>query len=70
MRRKEREQQPAAPAALASSPAPDFNVFDSDKDENDVKVGAEAFVAKGDGSDGYPQPDWETDETLEAYLSA
>lgn len=70
MRRKEREQQFAAQTALASRTAPQLNTVDIVKDENDVKVGAEAFVAKGDGTDGYPQPDWESDETLEAYLSA
>lgn len=55
---------------FAKSAAPEIKA-EGAKDENDVvKVGAEAFVAKGDGNDGYAQPDWETDETLEAYLSA
>ena len=42
----------------------------SGEENSAVKMGAEAFVAKRNGSDGYGQPDWETDETLEVYLSS
>lgn len=38
-------------------------------DETVKVVGAEAFVARGNGSNGYAQPDWDTDETLEAYIA-
>ena len=69
MRRKEREQIPSAPVVDSlSSPS---GIMSGDGEENSaVKMGAEAFVAKRNGSDGYGQPDWETDETLEAYLSS
>lgn len=70
MRRKEREQGVAAvpSAELASFPAPEEDAI---KEENSsVKMGAEAFVAKRNGSNGYGQPEWESDETLEAYLSS
>lgn len=34
-----------------------------------VRPGAEAYVARGvDGSDPYAPPEWDTDETLEAYI--
>lgn len=34
-----------------------------------ARVGAEAFVARdANGSEAYGQPEWETDETLEAYI--
>lgn len=66
MRRKERQQVTSAPAVDAPLPSSG----DTSGEENSaVKMGAEAFVAKN-GSDGYGQPDWETDETLEAYLSS
>lgn len=66
MRRIEREQEVAkrnaAPQlALATSRVAKVNGAAA-------KVGAEAFVAKG--KENYGQPDWESDETLEAYLSA
>eukprot|EP00903_Cladosiphon_okamuranus_P011912 g11188.t1 len=68
MRRREREQQAAvAPAADRRSPS-SGNI--AGEENSTVKMGAEAFVAKRNGSDGYGQPDWETDETLEMYLSS
>lgn len=66
MRRKEREQVVDAPSSSSSSSSGDMN----DGENSAVKMGAEAFVAKRNGSDGYGQPEWETDETLEAYLSS
>ncbi|CAM9121447.1 unnamed protein product [Ectocarpus fasciculatus] len=72
MRRKEREQEAAKrfappPLALASSAAADER---EKKEANAIaKGGAEAFVARGNGDEGYGQPEWESDETLEAYLN-
>lgn len=67
MRRKEREQAAVGPAmGAAASLASDA---ESVQENSAVKMGAEAFVAKN-GSGGYGQPDWESDETLEAYLSS
>ena len=81
MRRTEREEQfsqlnlssaAAPPPTRLPKPVSRYaEVDEADRkarEENAVKVGAEAFVAKGNGSDGYAQPDWDTDETLEAYI--
>lgn len=65
MRRRERDEE------VAKRSAPRQLAFAQVAKANDVataKGGAEAFVAKG--KENYGQPDWESDETLEAYLSA
>lgn len=82
MRRTEREEEfaqrnlrsaPATPVARLPKPVSRYAEVDEAvrkaSEEGAVKVGAEAFVAKGNGSDGYAQPDWDTDETLEAYIA-
>ncbi|CAN0487015.1 unnamed protein product, partial [Ectocarpus sp. 8 AP-2014] len=72
MRRREREQEAAKrfappPLVLAGSAAVDER---EKREANAIaKGGAEAFVAKGNGDEGYGQPEWESDETLEAYLN-
>lgn len=74
MRRNERAQEfaqrnlgnglgSAAPAAPRNGRVDDADNGGQDTDQN-VKVGAEAFVARGNGSDY-----WDTDETLEAYIA-
>lgn len=72
MRRREREQE----AAKRSAPPPLVLSDSAAADEREkreanaiAKGGAEAFVAKGNGDEGYGQPEWESDETLEAYLN-
>lgn len=81
MRRTEREEEfaqrnlrsaPAPPTTRLPKPVSRYAEVDEaarKAEEGAVKVGAEAFVAKGNGSDGYAQPDWDTDETLEAYIA-
>lgn len=82
MRRTEREEEvaqrnlnstPAPPTARLPKPVSRYAEVDAAarkaSEERAVKVGAEAFVAKGNGKDGYGQPDWDTDETLEAYIA-
>lgn len=64
MRRLERAQEfeertDSGPAMAVSSNGEDAA----------AKIGAEAFVARGRGGDRYSQPEWDTDETLEAYIA-
>lgn len=75
MRRRERVQEleQRSVARGARSPTiPSLAINEIDQkmkgSSGAAKVGAEAFVARGGGSDGYGQPEWETDETLEAYI--
>lgn len=76
MRRLEREGELAqrndpqsVVAAVARAPTTTGGDARKDAGDEPVKVGAEAFVARGNGSSGYAQPDWDTDETLEAYIA-
>lgn len=70
MRRKEREEGVAVPAVDVDATSPASGDKTTVEENSAVKMGAEAFVAKRKDSEGYGQPDWETDETLEAYLSS
>lgn len=76
MRRREREfdmeQRKKRQLQLANRQAvvrENTDEFSWAQENESSRLGAEAFVARGaDGSDSYAPPEWETDETLEAYI--